>query len=156
MIKYINLSIWKNLVKSSVSSTINGDDSYGFVTYYSSQGPTELTWAESGYSKVEVWLENASGDSVLVNLRGQRKTACSVRTMNSAVLCGSSDKYSQLILSFYPEDNEDLVYKNVGSYIGVIPLQARQYESQDTDTKDIVAVVTLRDLVKDSAPENLN
>lgn len=78
-----------NFKESSTSYTIEGSDEYGFIAIYNGQGPVNLVRAEYGYSKVKALLRNESGDEVLVNLRGVRKTACSIRTMNSAVACSA-------------------------------------------------------------------
>ncbi|MCS3433299.1 hypothetical protein [Klebsiella sp. BIGb0407] len=156
-VEVLNLNIWKNdqLRKSSVSYTIEGIDTYGFVAFYNGQGPVDLIHGEYGYSEVKVFLKNASNDEVLVYLRGERQTACTTRTMNSSVGCGDPHKFSRLVLSFHPEDNEHLKYHQSGLYIGVIPLQARRWGS-NTGFEDIQVNVILRDLILDSEPENIN
>lgn len=153
----LDLKIWKDygLRESSVSYTIEGYDNYGFVAIYNGQGPVELTSAEYGYSEVKALLRHSSGDEILVNLRGVRKTNCSTRTMNSTITCQSSKTYSQLILSFHPEDNEELKFDWDGTYRGIIPLQGRQRKS-DTAFENILVNVWLRDLISDSEPEDRN
>lgn len=153
----LELKIWKDyeIRESSVSYTIKDNDNYGFVALYNGQGPVDLVWSEDGYSEVKVFLTHSSGDEILVNLRGQRKTGCSVRTMNSAVACALPDKYSQLVLSFHPEDNENLQYDNDGIYRGAIPLQAKRWGSS-TEFENILVNVSLRDLIFASEPENLS
>lgn len=142
------------LKASSVSYTIEGSDNYGFVALYNGQGPLNLVGAEDGYSEVKALLRHPSGDEILVNLRGVRQTECSTRTMNSSVACQSSNKYSRLILSFHPEDNENLAFKDDGIYEGIIPLQARA--GNNINTENILINVSLEDDTYNSGPEELH
>lgn len=125
---------------NSVSFIINNDDTYGFVVLYKDEGPMQLVGSGNGYSEVKTLLKNASGDEILVNFRAQRYTACSAHTMNSAVSCASSNKYSKLILNYHPEDNDNLVLSN-GIYEGIIPLQAKKWNS--TSFENILVKVLL-------------
>jgi len=141
----LDLNIWKydELRESSVSYTIEGYDSYGFVTFNHGQGPVNLVHADEGYSEVKALLRHSSGDEILVNLRGERDTDCYTRPMNSSIGCESFEKYSRLTLSFYPEDNDNLVFSDEGIYEGIVPLQARKWNS--TDTEDILINISLLD-----------
>lgn len=153
MQKILYLKIWKGdvLVKSSVSYTIEGYDSYGFVALNKDQGPTDIVWVERGYSEIKVWLRHRSGNEILINLRGQRQTGCSIISMNSSATCEALNKYSKLIISFHPEDNENLKYESNGTYSGLIPLQARQWYGGTTE--NILVNVSLRDLISEFEPE---
>lgn len=142
------------LIQSSVSCTIEKRDTYGFIAYYRGQGPMELVGDDDGYSEVKALLKNSSGDEVLVNLRGMRKTECSTHTMNSTIACGSANRYSELILSFHPEDNENLIFNTNDVYRGIIPLQAKQ--SVSLSTKNILINVNLKTDPYWSGPEELH
>ena len=73
--------------------------------------------------------------------------------MNSSTACESSNKYSKLILSFHPEDNENLVFHDNGVYKGIIPLQARQWDS--TDSENILINLSLQDETYNSGSKEL-
>lgn len=126
--------------KNTINYVVKGSDYYGFVALYRDQGPMSLVWFEKGYSKVKALLKSASGDEVLVNLRGQRATDCSSSSMNTAAACASSNKYSKFILQYFPEDNQDIKLED-GVYEGLIPLQAQFWKSQES--KNILVKVSL-------------
>lgn len=152
----LDLNILKRSVleQSSVSFTIRENDHYGFIALNNGQGPVDLVCNNSDkqYSEVKVLLKNASGDKILVNLRGTRQTASATNIMNSVNKCCSADEFSRLNLSFHPEDNENLIYDEDTIYRGIIPLQARDGFS-DAEPQDILVNVSLTGLSCDCGSE---
>lgn len=137
--------IWKVLLsqdkKNAASYTVNGNDYYGFVALYRGQGPLSLVWFEKAYSQVKGLLKNSLGDEVLVNFRASRQTECATNSMNTAASCTSQNKFSRLVLEYFPKDNPHLVLEN-SVYEGIIPLQAKSWQGEPS--KNILIKVSLQ------------
>lgn len=127
--------------KNATSYTVNGNDYYGFVALYRGQGPLSLVWIEKAYSQVKGLLKNSLGDEVLVNFRASRQTECATNSMNTAASCASQNKFSRLVLEYFPKDNPHLVLEN-SVYEGIIPLQAKSWQGEPS--KNILIKVSLQ------------
>ena len=127
--------------KNATSYTVNGNDYYGFVALYRGQGPLSLVWFEKAYSQVKGLLKNSLGDEVLVNFRASRQTECATNSMNTAASCSSQNKFSRLVLEYFPKDNPHLVLEN-SVYEGIIPLQAKSWQGEPS--KNILIKVSLQ------------
>jgi len=127
--------------KNATSYTVNGNDYYGFVALYRGQGPLSLVWFEKAYSQVKGLLKNSLGDEVLVNFRASRQTECATNSMNTAASCTSQNKFSRLVLEYFPKDNPHLVLEN-SVYEGIIPLQAKSWQGEPS--KNILVKISLR------------
>lgn len=127
--------------KNSITHNICEYDRYGFIAFDGDVGPLSLVWAENGYSTVRSILKNSSGDDISVLFRGTRQTDCVTHSMNSAAACASQDIFSRLVLEYYPEDNENIIFENE-IYQGIIALQA-QYWGEEQDSINILVNVSL-------------
>ncbi|HEQ1859816.1 TPA: trypsin-like peptidase domain-containing protein [Providencia alcalifaciens] len=126
--------------QNRVEYQVKGRDDHGFIALYRHEGPTFLVWYETAYSKVRALLKTELGDEISVNLRGWRETDCSSASLNTATTCVSPNKYTKLILEYFPEDNKHLELKQ-GTYEGIIPLQARSWDGEAS--KNILVKVSL-------------
>lgn len=132
-----------NLIKNKKCTTgyiLNGSDDYGFVALYRDEGPMSLVWFEKRHTIVKGLLKSPSGDEILVSYRALRITDSYASSMNTAATSDSTNKYSELVLEYFPEDNRDLILRN-DVYEGIIPLQAKSW--QGDGSKNILVKVKL-------------
>lgn len=65
-----------------------------------------------------------------------RETACSLSSMNSAISCGSTDKYTRFNVHFDPKINSSFAE---GSFKGILPLKMKSW-SDDTERNVIYKI----------------
>ena len=129
------------LTSDKVLSTnpIQHHSNFGFIAVHPGQGPQSLTTSDTGYSTLNVQVQDENHKVHLVKLRGYRKTSCTppLRPISSTVGCGSGARPASLELSFEKEDNELLPS---GNYTGLLPLLAKR----DTFEKNILVHLSLK------------
>jgi hypothetical protein len=98
----------------------------GVVALSPEQGPTAMVYAEGGFARIAVQVENSFGMKRTVYLRGERSLGmCRFYAMNSYIGCPNSEQ--NLIdlsfkLTFLEADNPGLP---TGIFNGVLKLKAR-------------------------------
>lgn len=122
-------AMWSITGSTSAFSTgaIFGFPSLGFVATGSTQGPTSLVWTAEGYSTLVVPMKDEQGNTRDVTIRAQRRSDCSTRPFNVAVLCSSWETtgYSAS-LKYVEADNPDLPS---GVYRGDIKFAGKDWHS---------------------------
>ena len=122
-------AMWSVTGSTSAFSTgaIFGFPSLGFVATGSTQGPTSLVWTAEGYSTLVVPMKDEQGNTRDVKIRAQRRSDCSTRPFNVAVLCSSWETtgYSAS-LKYVEADNPDLPS---GVYRGDIKFAGKDWHS---------------------------
>lgn len=118
---------WNISGNGSTYSTgaIKGYSSLGFVAVAPTDGPRTLvlTGPSGQKSTLTVPAKDQDGNSVNIIVKGIRQSACSERTFNSAVGCGSTDGMSAKLF-YYDADNADLP---AGTYTGTVNFMGKDY-----------------------------
>jgi len=111
---------------SYTSGFIKGYTSLGFVAEEGTTGPTSLIWGGTAPSPLSTELTDESGNIVRVNFTGQRRSACTTRSFNSANACEDTATGMAAILNYSATDNPDLP---AGVYHGVIHFSGKDWNS---------------------------
>ncbi len=129
--------VLEDKVPASLSWKYEGSDYLGLVTFYGDQGPTSLVWSDNEKSNIPVMLKDEkTGVVKKAILSVTRETACSLSSMNSAVSCGSTDKYTRFNVHFDPKINSSFAE---GSFKGILSLKMKSW-SDDTERNVIYKI----------------
>lgn len=95
-----------------------------YVAYNINEGPVDLTWADSNYTKLIVPAWDQSNKISYLTFRGTRSNGgCAKRSLNSATGCAQPG-YSYWNIEYHPQDNPGLK----GNLRGRIQLAARDWK----------------------------
>lgn len=113
----------------------------GVVTLSADEGPTQLEYAPTGYTRLTVGVKDSTGREHQVWLRGQRSIGeCGRRAMHAYVACASGSSLF-LTLQYLEEDNLSLPE---GKYYGALKLEARDQKSPNWVAPITVSIVVSR------------
>jgi subtilisin family serine protease len=101
----------------------------GIVTYYDSEGPTNLEWFSYGYSHVKIPVSDMNDQTSIIYMRVSKVISGYHFTMNSSAdMKDLSPGKFDLVLKFMTEDNKHLL-KN--KYKGILPLYIKSSNFKD-------------------------
>lgn len=110
--------------KNATVSQLNEGAQYSYISAYTGEGPATLLSENDvigNYATIYLPLKQASGQEIIVKLRGYRKTDCSTRSMNSGAGCAVGQR-STFRVDYVPSDNPNIVK---GTYTGILPIFAQ-------------------------------
>ena len=134
------------VITATTASTANGEltdhkaKNIGFIAYEEKEGPTQLVWSESQYSRLTVPVWDELNRMSLVHFRAVRSQGtCAAFSLNSTSSCESGAGTHFWSIQYVPEDNRGLTGINRGR----IQLAARDWKVVDWGSQvDIPFTIT--------------